>query len=163
MNTENSNATNQEIEQEQVVSPAKRAFIFATVSGAAAAFAAGIGFVAFRYVVTGNDTGNDSAVTEVKIDGAAEMPANSSKTFKFGSKPSILIKDPAGAYFAYCSVCTHLGCNVAFQPDQERIFCACHGGVYDFKTGKNVSGPPPAPLSVYKVEVKPNGIYALRA
>jgi Rieske Fe-S protein len=41
---------------------------------------------------------------------------------------------------------------VEFQKNRERIYCNCHGGVYDL-SGRNVSGPPPRPLTPYKVDV----------
>ena len=35
------------------------------------------------------------------------------------------------------------------------IFCNCHNGVYDLN-GRNIAGPPPRPLQVYKA-VKGSG------
>jgi cytochrome b6-f complex iron-sulfur subunit len=52
---------------------------------------------------------------------------------------------------------------VAYQPEQKRIFCACHGGVYDANSGKNISGPPPEPLDVYKVLVEKDGVFVEKA
>jgi Rieske Fe-S protein len=53
--------------------------------------------------------------------------------------------------------CTHLGCTVQYEADKNRIYCACHGGVYDARTGANVSGPPPKPLKRYVVRPAPEG------
>jgi len=33
-----------------------------------------------------------------------------------------------------------------------------HGGVYNAYTGANVSGPPPKPLTLYKVAVNETGV-----
>lgn len=41
--------------------------------------------------------------------------------------------------------CTHKGCVVAWEPKLKQFHCPCHGGLYD-ANGKNISGPPPAPL-----------------
>jgi cytochrome b6-f complex iron-sulfur subunit len=73
--------------------------------------------------------------------------------FKFGPKPALLIHHADGTWVAMSAVCTHLGCTVQYEGPQNRIFCACHGGVYDARTGANVSGPPPKPLSQFRVEV----------
>lgn len=150
--------------EEFVDSPERRNFMAAMIGGASAAYAAGIGFVIYRYLSSGiTDSAQLEAIKEIKVDGVSEMADNSSKMFKFGSKPGILIKDAGGNLKAYNAVCTHLGCTVSYQADQSRIFCACHGGVYDPQTGKNVSGPPPEPLKAYNVLSKEDGIYVERA
>jgi len=61
------------------------------------------------------------------------------------------------------AVCTHLGCTVQYEPQADRIHCACHGGVYNPYTGANVSGPPPKPLTLYKVAVSDVGVQVSRA
>ena len=66
--------------------------------------------------------------------------------------------------FAVASaVCTHLGCTVQYEPQADRIHCACHGGVYNAYTGANVSGPPPKPLKLFKVAVNEAGVEVSRA
>jgi cytochrome b6-f complex iron-sulfur subunit len=47
---------------------------------------------------------------------------------------------------------------VQYEPQANRIHCACHGGVYDARTGANVSGPPPKPLTRFKVAVNDGGV-----
>ena len=61
------------------------------------------------------------------------------------------------------AVCTHLGCTVQYEPQADRIHCACHGGVYNAYTGANVSGPPPKPLKLFKVAVSDIGVKVSRA
>jgi cytochrome b6-f complex iron-sulfur subunit len=82
-----------------------------------------------------------------------EIPVNSGKIFKFGSKPGIIIRTQTGDLKAFSATCTHLDCIVQYQPDQKNILCACHNGIYDL-TGKNVSGPPPRPLDEFTVNIK---------
>jgi Rieske Fe-S protein len=84
---------------------------------------------------------------------AAELPVNSGKIFKFGSKPGLIVHTAPDEYKAFSATCTHLDCIVQYRGESKDIFCACHGGVYDLN-GKNVSGPPPRPLDVYTVNVK---------
>jgi cytochrome b6-f complex iron-sulfur subunit len=83
--------------------------------------------------------------------------------FKFGSSPAMLIHGADDSWVAFSAVCTHLGCTVQFEPQMNRIHCACHGGVYDAHTGKNVSGPPPKPLTAYKVAVAADSVVVSRA
>jgi len=150
-------------EEQTVDSPERRKAIAAVLGGASAAYLAGMGYVAYRYLTTGIENPDAAVQGKIKVDGAQEMAANSSKTVKYGSKPVIIIKDKAGKYVAMSAVCTHLGCNVSYQADQTRIFCACHGGVYDPSNGKNVSGPPPAPLKLYKITQEEDGVYIDKA
>jgi cytochrome b6-f complex iron-sulfur subunit len=42
---------------------------------------------------------------------------------------------------------------VQYNSEKANIWCACHGGVYDAKTGKNIAGPPPKPLKPLNVDV----------
>jgi cytochrome b6-f complex iron-sulfur subunit len=107
-----------------------------------------------------------AAVTEVTLKDAQKLPSGSAMLFKFGTKPALLIHHQ-DQWVAFDAVCTHMGCTVQYQPanDREpagRIYCACHGGVYDAATGANVSGPPPRPLKPYKVEVTEAGVVITR-
>ena len=47
---------------------------------------------------------------------------------------------------ALSSTCTHLGCRVSWNADDQTLKCPCHGGVFDH-TGAVKAGPPPSPLA----------------
>ena len=53
----------------------------------------------------------------------------------------------------FSAVCSHLGCLVNYQKDRGEFVCPCHGGRYDL-TGKNIAGPPPAPLTRFPVKTQ---------
>jgi Rieske Fe-S protein len=91
-----------------------------------------------------------------------DLPANSGKIFKFGSKPGILIKTASGDIKAFSASCTHLDCIVQYDPAGKAITCACHNGKYDL-TGKNISGPPPRPLEEFTVNIKGDDITVTKA
>jgi Rieske Fe-S protein len=57
-----------------------------------------------------------------------------------------LVRTGASGVVAIDSTCTHLGCRVSWDVDEQLIKCPCHGGVYD-RMGMVQSGPPPAPLA----------------
>ena len=82
----------------------------------------------------------------------AELAPNSSKIVKFGRRPCLLIRTPAGELRAFDGICTHLNCTVQYREDIGQIWCACHNGYYDL-TGKNIAGPPPRPLPTFAVNV----------
>ncbi|MDX1917755.1 MAG: Rieske (2Fe-2S) protein [Candidatus Caenarcaniphilales bacterium] len=154
---------NQSPEQNFVDDPQRRNFMAALIGGASAAYAAGIGYVIFRYLTSGIENPDANLPAKLKIDAASTMTDNSGQIFKFGSKPGIIIKNAEGKFTAFTAICTHLGCTVSYQSDKDRIFCACHGGVYDPNTGKNISGPPPEPLKPFKVDVQSDGVYVEKA
>jgi len=66
--------------------------------------------------------------------------------FAWGGFPGLLLRARTGELRVFKGVCTHADCNVAWRPDENDFFCACHEGFYD-EFGRNVSGPPPRPLA----------------
>jgi cytochrome b6-f complex iron-sulfur subunit len=58
-------------------------------------------------------------------------------------------------YVALSSICTHQGCVVNYNSIGKQFSCPCHGGLYDI-SGKVLSGPPPSPLTQYKVVLSGN-------
>jgi Rieske Fe-S protein len=104
----------------------------------------------------------EAAQTSVVAGKVNELPVNSGKIFKFGNKPGLLIHTASGDLKALSATCTHLDCIVQYQPDQKRIWCACHNGVYNVN-GQNVSGPPPRPLDEYVVNVRGDEIHVTKA
>ena len=71
-------------------------------------------------------------------------------------KARVFIVSSAQGITVLSAVCSHLGCLVNYRRETREFVCPCHGGKYD-RTGKNIAGPPPAPLSAYPVEVR-NGM-----
>lgn len=90
-----------------------------------------------------------SQVTAAKV---GELAPNSSKIFKFGNSPGILINTKNGELIAFSAVCTHLTCTIIYEEDTESILCPCHNGRFDLG-GNVISGPPPSPLEAYNVEI----------
>ena len=100
----------------------------------------------------------DVDVSNISIGKASEIESNSSKMFKIGNKPGILIKTSEGELKAFAATCTHLDCTVQYNKDENLIWCACHNGKYDLN-GTNISGPPPKPLSPFKIVVQKDEIF----
>lgn len=91
-----------------------------------------------------------------------ELPPNSGKIFRFGSRPGLLIRLPSGEYRAFSAVCSHLQCTVQYRGDLSQVWCACHNGRYNLN-GEVLSGPPPAPLEAYRVAVRGEEIVVSKA
>lgn len=79
-----------------------------------------------------------------KITPADVAQPGQGKNGGYAGRGLIVFRDPEGQLRAFDAKCTHAGCNVSFEG--TRMACPCHGGVYDL-AGKNVSGPPPKPLT----------------
>lgn len=47
----------------------------------------------------------------------------------------------AADFIALSSTCPHLGCQVGWEPQNDRYFCPCHNGTFD-ATGTATGGPP---------------------
>jgi Rieske Fe-S protein len=103
----------------------------------------------------------ESAQNSVVAAKVGDLTLNSGTTFRFGSKPGILIYTQAGEYVAFAATCTHLDCTVQYRADFKHIWCACHNGHFDL-TGKNIAGPPPRPLELYKVDIREDDIVVSR-
>lgn len=105
-----------------------------------------------RYLVP--PEAGESSVNAVTLSiKPTELKPNSGEIFKFGNEPGIIIRTPSGEVRAFSAVCTHLGCIVQYEAAHSDIWCACHNGHYDLY-GRNVSGPPPRPLTPYTVNVR---------
>jgi len=50
-------------------------------------------------------------------------------------------------------LCTHLGCIPAYEGEEHKFMCACHGGQFD-ASGRVLKAPPPSPLVIppFKIE-----------
>jgi cytochrome b6-f complex iron-sulfur subunit len=97
-------------------------------------------------------------VTSVKVGKLSDIPKDSGKIVRFGSKPVIVIRTPADQLVAFSAVCTHLDCTVQYRNDLGVIWCACHNGKYDL-TGRNISGPPPRPLEPFRVIIQGGEVF----
>lgn len=116
-------------------------------------------YPAIRYVIP--PPVSESTSLSVVAAKVGQLKDNAGKVFKFGSKPAILIHTPGGDYRAFTAVCTHLGCTVQYRADLHEIWCPCHNGIYDLR-GRNVSGPPPRPLTQFQVHIQGEDIVVVR-
>jgi cytochrome b6-f complex iron-sulfur subunit len=82
-----------------------------------------------------------------------DIPLGGAYPFQYGASPGVLFRGEEGSMKAFSLVCTHLACTVAWNPEKKNFYCPCHEGLFDAE-GHVISGPPPAPLERFKVEVK---------
>lgn len=144
--------------------PGTRRTFLAAAGVAGAGYLAALGYPVYQYLASPVEmAASAAAVSEVTLKDAQKLALGTALMFKFGSSPAMLIHHLDGEWVALGAVCTHLGCTVQYQPALNRIHCACHGGVYDSRTGANISGPPPRPLTRYVAHVKADSVVVSRA
>lgn len=100
----------------------------------------------------------EASTNEVEA-GTADDPELREKGFKilrFGAEPVILVRAADDRFYAMSATCTHLDCIVGYQKERNQIHCNCHGGAFDLQ-GRNIAGPPPKPLTPYKVNLVAKG------
>ena len=132
--------------------PTRRGFINWFLRTTAGAFLLSVFYPVARYLIPPT-VGESTAGTVTVPIKAEDVKPNTGQIFKFGNRPAILIRTPAGELRAFSAVCTHLNCTVQYRPDLSHIWCACHNGHFDLN-GKNIAGPPPRPLDPYIVNVR---------
>jgi Rieske Fe-S protein len=62
---------------------------------------------------------------------------------------AVAVRLTDGTLAGYSAVCTHLACAVLWRKDrgsEGELYCPCHEGVFDARTGEVTAGPPPRPL-----------------
>jgi len=83
-----------------------------------------------------NDKPQGVEYSTVEVDGWMKNRVN---------KIAWIIKESNDSVTVYSPKCTHLGCSVAWNQDENIFKCPCHGGIYDNK-GNVIGGPPPRSL-----------------
>lgn len=134
--------------------------IVATVSGGLAI--GGIG-VASGILHRHGDT--DGAPEPKKI--ADSLPPGESIAFRYPDEEdrAVAVRLEDGTLAGYSAVCTHLACAVLWRKDrgsEGELYCPCHEGVFDARTGEVTAGPPPRPLpKVVLVEDTDGSVWAV--
>ena len=148
---------------EEALNPeaSRRRFINWFLNTSAGAFLIAVLYPVSRYLIppTVGESTAGTVTLPIKPD---DVKPNSGQIFKFGSRPGILFRTPAGELRAFSPICTHLNCTVQYRADLSHIWCACHNGHYDLN-GKNIAGPPPRPLESFVVNARGNQIVVSRS
>lgn len=113
----------------------------AMVGGLAAGYGT-LGYLAGRYLYPSRPQAKAWLfVTEVGRLARGEVFAYRTPA---GQTVSVTRRGEAGTaedFLALSSTCPHLGCQVHWEPANDRFFCPCHNGAFD-PEGKATAGPP---------------------
>ncbi|MER7625744.1 Rieske (2Fe-2S) protein [Streptomyces sp. NPDC126503] len=73
---------------------------------------------------------------------------------------AIAVRMDDGTLAGYSAVCTHLACAVLWRKDrgdEGELYCPCHEGVFDARTGAVTAGPPPRALPKVLLQEREDG------
>ena len=97
---------------------------------------------------SGGDAAGGTAIAS-----ESEVAPGSAVKFKDSGKPAVLVHLDNGDFVAYSAVCSHQGCDVAYQGGE--LACPCHGSVFDPADGAAVvTGPATRPLPEIPIKVQ---------
>ena len=133
----------------------RRSFVGLIIRGGIFATLAGMLLPALKYLWPVMSRGPSNEMQEVASED--EIPVWGSKKVILSGSALLLLRTPTEIK-ALSAICTHLGCVVDWDGQKKQILCPCHAGVFDIEC-RNVSGPPPRPLPVYKVSVANGKVY----
>jgi Rieske Fe-S protein len=72
----------------------------------------------------------------------------------------LLVRLSASEFVAFSQKCTHLSCAVIPRPSEGSLYCPCHEGRFDLRTGVPTAGPPRRPLTRIVLDIRGRDIYA---
>ncbi len=136
----------------------RREFARYLVLGTGALAAANLGLAAWTQLRPVNH-GKPQAIVALSA-----VPVGEAYLFRYptSADPAVLLRVDESRVVAFSQQCTHLGCVVYFESEENRWHCPCHEGNFDAVTGDVISGPPTRPLGRIDVEVRSDGmIWAL--
>ncbi|MFE3182490.1 ubiquinol-cytochrome c reductase iron-sulfur subunit [Streptomyces violascens] len=134
--------------------------IVATVSGGLA-----VGGVAVAGGVLHRHGDSDDPPAAKRV--AAVLPPGRSVAFRFPGEDdrAVAVRLTDGTLVGYSAICTHLACGVLWREDrgaEGELYCPCHEGVFDARTGEVTAGPPPRPLPrVLLIEEADGSVWAV--
>jgi Rieske Fe-S protein len=136
----------------QIENIGRRRFLNWLLGTSAGTLLASVVYPVLRYVSPPNIPEAGTSQVDAGPVNDPEFMDRGFKIVRFGAEPVIVIRISETSFRAFSATCTHLDCIVEYRKGQDRIWCNCHNGQYDLQ-GRNVAGPPPRPLSVYKVDL----------
>jgi nitrite reductase/ring-hydroxylating ferredoxin subunit len=89
----------------------------------------------------------------IKLASTTDLKPNQMKEVK-ANGTSILLVNLDGSFYAIGNKCTHRGCALSNGTLKGDILhCACHGSVFNVKTGEVVHGPAKKPEPKYELQI----------
>lgn len=105
-----------------------------------------------RSLSSGPETGKGQPIAEVsRVKPGSVVPFTDAGS----GEQAVLLRLEDGEFAAYSALCTHMGCVVAYDRDENTLECPCHGSIFDPGNGAEVlNGPATEPLPEIAVEIR---------
>ena len=110
------------------------------------------GWVAMSVLLPGKRKAALLADAGIRVAGPVERFAPGSVT-AFADGKYFLARLEDGGFLALHRKCTHLGCSVPWNADEQRFTCPCHASAFDIH-GDIVNAPAPRPLDLFPVTIE---------
>lgn len=151
-------------ESSDVPSMGRRQFMNALMFGSEALVALGALYPVVKYFIppssggaSGGVTAKDALGNDIIVSEYVKSHPPGDRALAQGLKgdPTYVVVEASGAIENYGinAVCTHLGCVVPWNVNENKFMCPCHGSQYD-STGKVVRGPAPLSLALVHANVE---------
>lgn len=132
----------------------RREFLNRTTNSLIGLWVAGMallsGYAGLRYIWPTEKTAGPPGEKKISFP-FSELQEGDMKRILIDGKPAGIIL-AGGKLYGLSLICTHLGCIVNWHPEERRLICPCHAGVFDVN-GAVLGGPPPRPLPSYEVKL----------
>jgi len=101
----------------------------------------------------------DRRTEELLLAKVSELQIGGSRVFRGVLGNDLLaVRLAEGGVKVFSSICTHLGCQVQWDPTEGNFLCPCHMGRFD-TNGDVIAGPPPKPMPSYPVRVDGDNVF----
>jgi len=137
------------MEQDFMAPKQRRKFLQILAGGVGVLLAAAAGWPLLRFLAP---PGSGDASDQVTIN-RGEVAPGSVHMFQYRGRPAVVLQPSPGEFVALSAVCTHLGCIVQWQEEEDLFLCPCHAGRFA-ADGTVISGPPPEALETLPVTLE---------
>ncbi|NOY38291.1 MAG: Rieske (2Fe-2S) protein [Chlorobi bacterium] len=107
-------------------------------------------WVSLTFLNGGKKKKESSETSYTEIARAEDIPENSVFPYRAGRLYLCHLKD--GGFLALSLRCTHLGCSIGWDKDQEEFRCPCHASRFSI-TGTVLNPPATRPLDIYPLKI----------
>jgi len=126
----------------------------------------GLGFLVPALQVFAPTAGRDKELVFFPLIAEEDMPRAGVKKAELSftssgkaRKARVFIVSSSEGPVVLSATCSHLGCLVNYSKEKREFICPCHSGRYDL-SGRNIAGPPPAPLTRFPLKTQDGTVYA---
>ena len=101
----------------------------------------------------------DAAIRYARVLPASELRDGELIPVEINRRPVVLVRH-AGTFYAVQNNCSHKDfplSEAGFDPRDEVLVCAWHGGCFDLRTGQAVVPPATEPVEIFPVRVSADG------